>query len=85
MVSFAYPRCGAKLTYNHRLAICRKCGFITDRDIIGAINIYLKTLKHVAPRLGSWSTHPMTNETRAKGGLYKHEPMIIHIHLYTNI
>ncbi len=50
------PRCRAKLIYNHGLAVCRKCGFITDRDTVGAMNIYLKALKHLAPRLGSWDT-----------------------------
>jgi len=76
------PRCGAKLTYNHRLAICRNCGFIADRDTIGAINIYLKAIQALAPRPGSWGTHPMTNETRAKGGPPKDEPMTV---LYTFI
>jgi len=76
------PRCEAKLSYNHRLAICRNCGFIADRDIIGAINIYLKAIQALAPRLGSWSTYPMTNENRAKGGSPKDEPMTV---LYTFI
>ncbi len=76
------PRCGAKLNYNHRLAICSRCGFVADRDTVGAMNIYLKALKTIAPRHGSWSTHPMTNETRAKGGHTKHEPMTVHIHSY---
>jgi len=76
------PRCGAKLSYNHRLAICPNCGFIADRDKVGAINIYLKALKHLAPRLGSWGTHPMTNEARVKGGLKRGEPMTAHIHSY---
>ena len=66
--STACPRCGARLSYNHRLAICRICGVIADRDTVGAINIYLKALKTLAPRLGSWDTRPITNETRAKGG-----------------
>ena len=33
------PRCSAKLSYNHRLAVCSKCGLIADRDRIGALNI----------------------------------------------
>ena len=41
------PNCGAKLSYNHRLAICRKCGFIADRDTIGAVNIYLRVLRRM--------------------------------------
>ncbi|MFP3304792.1 MAG: hypothetical protein RXN89_01775 [Vulcanisaeta sp.] len=28
----------------HRLAICEKCGFIADRDVIGAMNTWLKAL-----------------------------------------
>ena len=50
------PRCRYKLSYNHRLAICPRCGFMTDRDTIGAMNIYLKVFKLLAPRLGSWGT-----------------------------
>ncbi|WP_460173741.1 RNA-guided endonuclease TnpB family protein [Vulcanisaeta sp. JCM 14467] len=70
------PRCGARLVYNHRLAICRDCGFIADRDVVGAMNIYLKAFQTLAPCPGSRGTHPMTNETRAKGGPLKDEPMI---------
>jgi len=76
------PRCGTKLSYDHRLAICRKCGFIADRDVVGAINIYIKAKKTLAPCLGSWGTHPMTDETRPKGGLPRDEPMTVHIHSY---
>ena len=36
------PRCGNKLQYIHRLGICTKCGLKTDRDTVGAINIYLR-------------------------------------------
>jgi len=79
------PRCGCKLSYNYRLAVCPRCGFTADRDTVGAINICLKALKHIAPRPGSWGTHPMTNETRAKGGLLIDEPMTIHIKTYTSI
>ncbi len=76
------PRCRVKLVYNNRLAICPKCGFMADRDVVGAMNIYLKALKYLAPRHGSWGTHPMTNETRAKGGLTRNEPMTVYIHSY---
>jgi putative transposase len=38
------PRCGEKLIYIHRLAICKKCGFKADRDSIGAMNIWLRAL-----------------------------------------
>ena len=72
------PRCGAKLSYNHRLAICKSCGFMSDRDKVGAMNIYLKTLQTTAPRLGSWGIRPMTDETRVKGELLIDEPMTIY-------
>ncbi len=78
-------RCGAKLVYNRRLAICPRCGFMTDRDTIGAMNIYLKALKHLAPSPGSGGTRSMTDETRPKGGLRIDEPMTIHIKSYTCI
>ncbi|RLE67716.1 MAG: hypothetical protein DRJ34_04310 [Thermoprotei archaeon] len=39
------PKCGAKLSYNHRLAIRPNCKFTTDRDKVGALNIYLRALK----------------------------------------
>jgi len=73
--STACPKCGAKLVYNHRLAICPRCGFMADRDTVGAMNVYLKAIQALAPRYGSWGTHLMTDEIRAKGGLLKHEPM----------
>ncbi|MFP3302106.1 MAG: RNA-guided endonuclease TnpB family protein [Caldivirga sp.] len=38
------PICGHRLTYVHRLAICEKCGFIADRDTVGAMNIWLRAL-----------------------------------------
>jgi len=79
------PRCGAKLSYNHRLAVCRRCGFIADRDKVGAMNIYFNAIKLLAPRLGSWGTHPMTNETRVKGGSHKNEPMTVYIKSYISI
>ncbi len=69
------PRCRTKLVYNNRLATCPKCRFMADRDTIGAMNIYLKTLQTIASRLGSWGTHPMTDEARPKGGLQRDEPM----------
>ncbi len=79
------PRCGAKLVYNYRLAICRNCGFIADRDTVGAMNIYLKALKYLAPCHGSWGTHSMPDENRPKDGLFIDEPMTLRIKLYTNI
>jgi len=47
------PRCGAKLSYNHRLAICGNCGFIADRDTIGALNIYFRALRRMRGSQGS--------------------------------
>ena len=64
--SIICPRCGAKLNYSHRLAVCPKYRLIADRDTIGAINIYLRALQALAPCPGSWGTHPMTDETRAR-------------------
>ena len=74
------PRCEAKLSYNHRLAVCSKCRFIGDRDTVGAMNIYFKALEHLVPCLGSRGTRPMTDETRPKSGPSKDEPITVHIH-----
>ena len=52
---------------------------MTDRDTIGALNVYLKALKHLAPCHGSWGAHSMTDETRPKGGLFTDEPMTLYI------
>ncbi|WP_054844766.1 zinc ribbon domain-containing protein [Vulcanisaeta souniana] len=39
------PMCGgARLNYIHRLAYCLRCGFIGDRDVVGATNIWLRAL-----------------------------------------
>ncbi len=62
------PKCGSKLSYIHRLAVCSKCGLVADRDTIGAINIYLRAVRTSSSPPGSGSTHPMTDETRPKGG-----------------
>ncbi len=79
------PRCEYRLFYNYKLAICPRCNLIADRDTVGAMNIYLKAIKYLAPCHGSWGTHPMTNESRVKGGLLKDEPMTIHTKTYTSI
>ena len=68
------PRCGSRLNYIHRLATCGNCGFMADRDVVGAMNIHLRAIQAIAPRSGSWGTHPMTDETRPKGGP-TNEPM----------
>jgi len=37
------PRCGKKLFEDgHRMLRCSKCGFVGDRDVIAAINLYKK-------------------------------------------
>ena len=41
------PRCGAKLSYIHRLAVCKKCRLKADRDTIGALNIYIYGLRRM--------------------------------------
>jgi putative transposase len=62
------PICGHKLTYIHRLAICERCSFIADRDVVGAMNIWLRALQAHAGVPGSPpSTPPMNNETRGRG------------------
>ena len=47
------PRCGSRLAYVNRLAVCTKCGFMADRDTVGAINIWLKALQAYAGVPGS--------------------------------
>ena len=54
--SITCPRCGAKLSYNHRLAVCRKCRLIADRDKVGAMNIYLRALRGMSPLKGGGGT-----------------------------
>jgi putative transposase len=65
------PICSHKLTYIHRLAICEKCGFIADRDVVGAMNIWLRALRVLHAHAGvpgsPPSTPPMNNETRGRG------------------
>ena len=39
------PMCEAKLSYTCRLAVCEKCGFMADRDVVGSLNIRLKALR----------------------------------------
>ena len=69
------PRCGEKLTYIHRLAMCKRCGFKTDRDSLGAMNIWLRALQAYAGVPGSPLSAPaMKGEARRSGGT-KHEGM----------
>ncbi|WP_054848951.1 RNA-guided endonuclease TnpB family protein [Vulcanisaeta sp. JCM 14467] len=66
------PRCGSRLTYIHRLAFCRNCGFIGDRDVVGAMNIWLRAVQACAGLPGSTqSASPMNNETRQSRGTKK--------------
>ena len=59
------PRCSTKLVYNHRLAVCPKCSFISDRDKVGAMNIWFKALKAYVGEPGSPLNSPaMKDETR---------------------
>ncbi len=51
-------RCGSKLEYIYRRGYCRKCGFIADRDVIGAMNILFKALKAYAGEPGSPQSAP---------------------------
>ncbi len=47
--SITCPRCGVRLSYNYRLALCRECGFIGDRDTVGAVNIYIRAHRGMSP------------------------------------
>ena len=63
------PRCGEKLLYIHRLAVCKKCEFKGDRDSVGAVNIWLRALQAYAGVPGSpLSTPAVKDETRQSGG-----------------
>jgi len=69
------PRCGEKLVYIHRLAVCKKCGFKADRDSVGAMNIWLRALQAYAGVPGSPPRAPaVKGEARRSGGT-KHEGM----------
>jgi putative transposase len=69
------PRCGERLIYIHRLAICKKCGFKADRDSVGAMNIWFRSLQAYAGVPGSPLRAPaVKGETRQSGGT-KHEGM----------
>ena len=69
------PRCGEKLVYIHRLAVCKRCRFKADRDSVGAVNIWLRALHAYAGVPGSPQRTPaVKGETRQSGGT-KHEGM----------
>ena len=64
------PRCGSKLTYIHRLAICSKCGFLADRDTVGAMNIWQRAVQACAGLPGLTQSAPaMKDETRQSRGI----------------
>jgi len=78
------PRCGVKLVYNHRLAMCGKCRFIADRDTVGVVNIYIRALRGMRGSIGSpLNVLPMKDETRQREETIN-EPMTAHIKTYTS-
>jgi len=63
------PRCRSKIRYFGRLGICHRCGFIADRDKIGAINIWIRVLEAYAGVPESPPRAPaMKSETRQSRG-----------------
>jgi putative transposase len=63
------PRCGDRLLYIYRLAICRKCEFKADRDSVGAMNIWLRAFEAYAGVHGSpLRASTMKDETRQSRG-----------------
>jgi putative transposase len=63
------PRCGDRLLYIHRLAVCKKCDFKADRDSVGAMNIWLRALQAYAGAPGSPPRAPaVKGEARRSGG-----------------
>ena len=63
------PRCASQLLYDHRLATCPRCGFIGDRDRVGAMNVWLRALNAYAGAPGSLLSAPaVKNEARRSGG-----------------
>jgi len=76
------PRCGNKLSYNHRLAVCSRCGFMADRDVVGAMNIYLRALRRMWESQGSPPNAPAMKDETRQSGRTKDEPMTVHIHSY---
>ncbi len=79
------PKCGAELSYNHRLAICRKCGFVADRDTIGAMNIYIRAHRRMRGSQGSPLSAPAMKDETRQSGRTKDGPMTIYIHSYKKI
>jgi putative transposase len=49
------PRCGGKLVeYEHRVLKCKKCSFISDRDVTATLNLYRKYCLRSLKMWGSW-------------------------------
>jgi len=64
------PRCRSKIRYIGRLGVCPRCGFVADRDRVGAMNIWLKVLEAYAEEPGSPLSAPaVKGETRRSGGI----------------
>jgi len=63
------PRCGSKIRYIGRLGVCPRCGFRADRDVIGAVNIWIRAVEAYAGECGSPLSAPaMKGETRRSRG-----------------
>ncbi len=78
--SITCPWCRAKLSNIHRLAICPKCGFIADRDTIGALNIYLRAHRRMWGSSGSPLNAPAMRDETQQSGRTKDESMTAYIH-----
>ena len=83
--SYTCPRCGAKLSYIHRLAVCKKCKFKADRDTIGALNIYICSLRRMRGSVGSLLNALAMKDEARQSGRTKDEPMTLYIKSYTSI
>jgi len=63
------PRCGSMIRYIGRLGVCPRCGFRADRDVIGAVNIWIRAVEAYAGERGSPLSAPaVKDETRQSGG-----------------
>jgi len=64
------PRCGSRIKYTGRLGICHRCGFIADRDKVGAMNIWMRALEAYAGVPGSPLRAPAAkDEARRSRGI----------------
>jgi len=63
------PRCKSEIRYIGRLGVCRRCGFVADRDVIGAMNIWIRAVEAYVGVPGSPPRVPaVKGETRRSGG-----------------